>query len=400
MDATREEVPPTVPASIGALEAMERGRVIAMDSDTESVGSGHRSHHSFEDALAMDLDATPVCEVGSAVDDAVSVVSGEVEPPSLEEVFEVPELRDTSPQIWAAFRWMDTVDVEELFRTRAAVFRSIPHFLRGPFWVAMHTAMAEAIATEQVRRARGWKLFLLLPRMLLGRPRGGHASKEKLRKRFELFSAGRWDEFLADSVRVAELASNASRRRGGRRNADSSDRRAARDHVLVQLGELPAGRVALEAAQLAPGTEVTYRALTDPRRFSDHLLNMSPVLFELDEDTFAKNVRSARKGAAPGPSGMVVEHFRPLLDNPRDVHKFFLMAEQLAQGRAPEVAVQAIRLGRLTALRKPGGGVRGIVVGDVIRRLKSRTMAQQLGEAVKRATSELVASALPTHSRL
>ena len=30
------------------------------------------------------------------------------------------------------------------------------------------------------------------------------------------------------------------------------------------------------------------------------------------------------------------------------------MAEQLAQGRAPEVAVQAIRLGRLTALRKTG----------------------------------------------
>ena len=49
--------------------------------------------------------------------------------------------------------------------------------------------------------------------------------------------------------------------------------------------------------------------------------------------------------------------------------------------------MQAIRLGRLTALRKTGGGVRGIVAGDVIRRLTSRTMAQQLGEVVKRATS-------------
>ena len=49
--------------------------------------------------------------------------------------------------------------------------------------------------------------------------------------------------------------------------------------------------------------------------------------------------------------------------------------------------LQAIRLGRLTALRKPDGGVRGIVVGDVVRRLASRTVAQQLGEAVKLATS-------------
>ena len=92
---------------------------------------------------------------------------------------------------------------------------------------------------------------------------------------------------------------------------------------------------------------------TEP--ISDHLLNMTPAAFELDEGMFAKNVRSARKGAAPGPSGMVVEHLRPLLDNPRVVHMFFLMAEQLVQGRAPEVVVQAIRLGRLTALRKPDG---------------------------------------------
>ena len=83
---------------------------------------------------------------------------------------------------------------------------------------------------------------------------------------------------------------------------------------------------------------------------------------------------------------MVVEHLRPLLDNPRDAHMLFLMAEQLAQGRAPEVAVQAIWLGRLTALRKTRGGVKGIVAGNVIRRLTSRT-TQQLGEVVKRATS-------------
>ena len=49
--------------------------------------------------------------------------------------------------------------------------------------------------------------------------------------------------------------------------------------------------------------------------------------------------------------------------------------------------MQAIRLGRLTALRKPDGGVWGIVVGDVVRRLASRTVAQELGEAVKLATS-------------
>ena len=41
----------------------------------------------------------------------------------------------------------------------------------------------------------------------------------------------------------------------------------------------------------------------------------------------------------------------------------------------------------MTALTKPDGGVRGIVSGDVLRRLVARTMAQQLGLAVKTATS-------------
>ena len=82
-----------------------------------------------------------------------------------------------------------------------------------------------------------------------------------------------------------------------------------------------------------------------------------------------------------------MEHLRPLLDNPRDTHMLFGVAEQLAQGLAPEAAIQALRLGRLTALRKPTGGVRGIVAGDIIRRITSRTIAQQLGEAVKTATS-------------
>ena len=44
-------------------------------------------------------------------------------------------------------------------------------------------------------------------------------------------------------------------------------------------------------------------------------------------------------------------------------------------------------MGRLTALQKPNGSVRGIVASDVFRRLVARTMAQQLGPAIERATS-------------
>ena len=41
----------------------------------------------------------------------------------------------------------------------------------------------------------------------------------------------------------------------------------------------------------------------------------------------------------------------------------------------------------MTALQKPSGGVRGIVVGDTFRRLVARTTAQQLRAAVEETTA-------------
>ena len=49
--------------------------------------------------------------------------------------------------------------------------------------------------------------------------------------------------------------------------------------------------------------------------------------------------------------------------------------------------MDVLKLGRITALQKARGGVRGIVAGDIVRRLVSRTMAQQLGPEVERATA-------------
>ena len=44
-------------------------------------------------------------------------------------------------------------------------------------------------------------------------------------------------------------------------------------------------------------------------------------------------------------------------------------------------------MGRLTALLKPNGEIRGIVAGDLVRRLIARTVAQQLAPAIECATA-------------
>ena len=63
------------------------------------------------------------------------------------------------------------------------------------------------------------------------------------------------------------------------------------------------------------------------------------------------------------------------------------MASLFAAGQVPHDILKAIRLGRLTALQKPDGGVRGIVVGDTFTRLVARTLAKQISKRVEAATA-------------
>ena len=63
------------------------------------------------------------------------------------------------------------------------------------------------------------------------------------------------------------------------------------------------------------------------------------------------------------------------------------MCERFARADIPDEVLQVMRVGRMTALQKPTGGVRGIVVGDFVRRLVARTLAQQLKDAVQLATA-------------
>ena len=118
-------------------------------------------------------------------------VSGEEETIQVETIpLDLPEVRDNTPQIREAFRRMDRVDEESIFQRRV-VMKSI---LRGPFRVTLRIALAEANAPENVRRARGWKVFLLLPRMLLVRSTkrwpyySAEDQFERFRRFFELIS--------------------------------------------------------------------------------------------------------------------------------------------------------------------------------------------------------------------
>ena len=153
---------------------------------------------------------------------------------------------------------------------------------------------------------------------------------------------------------------------------ERASRRDKESFFLMENCPLPK---ALEGAQLAPRHGVP---LSD-----NFMTNVPHSAFELDEHD---NLGSARLGAAVGSSDMTTKHLRPLLDDVHATH-VFQVGVRLPKGEVPRSVVRVLKKGRMTVQAKQDGGVRGIVAGDVIRRLVGRTMAQQLGDAVEATTS-------------
>ena len=79
-----------------------------------------------------------------------------------------------TPAIREALLFLDEIDLVPIFKRRACIMKAPPTFLKGAYRSAMRLALSEAEAGhragDESRKSRAWKLFLLLPRILLHRP--------------------------------------------------------------------------------------------------------------------------------------------------------------------------------------------------------------------------------------
>ena len=71
------------------------------------------------------------------------------------------------------------------------------------------------------------------------------------------------------------------------------------------------------------------------------------------------------------------------MENDRDIAKLC----DFVRGEGPDRIELVVRLGRITALQKPDGGVHGIVVSDFLVRAVARTIFQQVSKEVVEATA-------------
>lgn len=296
----------------------------------------------------------------------------------------------------SAWEWLDTIDIAEEFGAPIRTFQSAPRCFAGAalraFRISLNAFQGTPASPATIHRA--WKLFLLTPRLLFHRPPGpGRLERGALCQRADDFLAGRWPALLtsARACRVTRPAPPSPTTDGD----EAATRRRLRACSQVQSGDLSRARATLTSSPLAPGTAATLEALRDPNRRpptlrrpipEEVLTSCTPAPVQLSARELADSLRTAKRGAAPGLSGATAEHYKLLLEDPAAFQLFVSLANALAQADAPADILQALSLARLTALQKPGGGVRGIATGDALRRLVSRTLARHFADVLDQAT--------------
>ena len=154
------------PQQSAVLDALEYDLTVA-DSDTASVAV-ENVEEAFERDGASECEEQEEAVPFALVEDPIN---GEV------------QARNISVGLQ-----MDEVDLRDVFMMTPIIMKSAPPFMRSCFKSAMRLACKTIVQGRRVNdvelEMRGWKLFVLVPRMFLFRPpRGGWVSREWLIER-------------------------------------------------------------------------------------------------------------------------------------------------------------------------------------------------------------------------
>ena len=137
----------------------------------------------------------------------------------------------------------------------------------------------------------------------------------------------------------------------------ADERRLRAACARVRKGEVSRAHQLLTPAELAPGTEATWEALTD----SSDVMEFTPDTYpHITPEALAVALRTSKRGSAPGLSGMRAEQFQVLQDED-GLELLAYAGTCLARAEVPAEVVAALALARPQSppQTKPNGGLRG-----------------------------------------
>lgn len=192
----------------------------------------------------------------------------------------------------------------------------------------------------------GWKLLLLIPRMLLqSNQHGGKLGIKEAKSLYHKFLDYQWEQLvqLEKPTRAKKSA-----------NGDLEKRAAALR--FVHCGELSRAARVLNSSGLAPETDETVSKLANK-----HPSRLSAVNFSVDSPSegiliskisFMKALLNAPRGSGTGLSGWRFEHPKVLADNALTCDGLHVACSAIAKGTLPDSITTLISTSRLIAIPK------------------------------------------------
>ena len=273
---------------------------------------------------------------------------------------------------------LDQVNLAEWFLKRIPMLKTFPHFSRKVAAVfccgSQGKVQSKTIGNIQAEEC-AWKVFGLIPMMLMHRPRGtglvGRSGQMISRGAMDRTPSGR----KRDRGSTTPHDSSPERDRGPNSQGTSSIESCAKRPVVAgttgahggSIGSQNVGHSRTVAGETTPG-----KGDGDPSRSHGICAGQT-----------TKCLQSAPSGCAPGPGGCSNEMLRVCLDDCEVFQFLFRAAEDCASASMPESVSKAFMSATMTARQKPDGGVRGIATGTSFRRLVAKTLARQFGKAVE-----------------
>ena len=117
-------------------------------------------------------------------------------------------------------------------------------------------------------------------------------------------------------------------------------------------------------------------ALLFPKTSEDLVAKAAPTTIQ--DDQLCRILRSVPRGLAPGPSGLRTDHIIQLRDYKKGklfdelVALSIGFAQQAVSGNLPKHLARWLCAGRAIPLKKKGGGIRPLVVGETLRAVVSK----------------------------
>ena len=278
----------------------------------------------------------------------------------------------------------DLPSMDDICSTKARLLKYIPRGAR-PIW---GQALAQtAAATVWHNSEQAWTEWAMLPKcVLFAPPRQGKSNKSNtlafIKNRCERWLEGERMELWLDGPGMRLRRRNTKASKTSNQPDTDTEQRQQRCLELAADGQYSKAAKALVNPRPLERNEATEKSLQEKHPLAQSEVDLTDLAApdraqvpEFDGTQVKKMLKSFSRGTAPGPSGLRAQHLKDAI---RSAHgdeateQITSICNILARGDAPENISQYLAGATLMALEKPGGGIRPIAIGEVIRRLVSK----------------------------